>query len=53
MTVSRLPRITTQPRALVTAVYSRFLVKSAGGPSRSGRITPGYSEPCDLCTVIA
>ena len=39
--------------ALVTAVYSRFLFKSILGPDIIGRITAGYSLPCDLCIVMA
>ena len=39
------PRIVTQVRALVTAVYRRFLLISILGPPRSGRITAGYSLP--------
>lgn len=53
LTVSRLPRSTAQRRALVTAVYSRFLVKRLAGPDRRGMMTAGYSVPWDLWTVTA
>ena len=52
-TVCLLPRIITQSLALVTAVYRRFLLNSPEGPLKSGRITAGYSDPWDLCTVTA
>ena len=53
MTCLLLPSIVTQFLALVTPVYSRFLLKSILGPVSSGIITAGDSLPCDLCLVIA